>query len=97
MMVMTSVLEPAGEILLTLCFSDQKHSLLHSILNSHESPLSYQPGERNDRKFHKYLLTSGERRGEMRERGRGGQIGKLFSLECAAAVLAGDETLSVTL
>ena len=26
-----------------------------------------------------------------------GEIGKLFSLECAAAVLAGDETLSVTL
>ena len=25
-----------------------------------------------------------------------GEIGKLFSLECAAAVLAGDETLSVT-
>ena len=26
-----------------------------------------------------------------------GQIGKLFSLECSAAVLAGDGTLSVTL
>ena len=29
--------------------------------------------------------------------GVGGEIGKLFSLECSAAVLAGDGTLSVTL
>ena len=36
-----------------------------------------------------------EREREMRD--ERGQIGKLFSLECAAAVLAGDETLSVTL
>ena len=94
-MVMTSGLESAGEILLTLCFSYQTHTFAFYSQLTWISTVITARGA----KWQKVSQISshisqggGGGGGEW-----GGQIGKLFSLECAAAVLAGDETLSVRL